>query len=64
MTKRRKNRSGRKHYKKTTRKLRGGKCFGSGVGANNYDPNYNIYNTRMLGLQPYLSNPAPPYMGK
>jgi hypothetical protein len=31
-------------------------CFGKGVGANNFDPNYSIYNTRELGLFPY--NPS------
>jgi len=35
--------------------LKGGMCFGRGVGANNYDPNYSIYNTSMLKLFPYKS---------
>jgi hypothetical protein len=34
-------------------KQRGGVCFGNGVGANNYDPNFSIYNTRELTLFPY-----------
>jgi len=33
--------------------LKGGMCFGRGVGANSYDPNYSIYNTNMLNLFPY-----------
>jgi len=41
--------------KNNTRKLniKGGMCFGKGVGANSYDPNYSIYNTNMLKLFPY-----------
>ena len=38
------------------RNLRGGTCYGSGVGANNYDPNFSIYNTRELELFPYKPN--------
>jgi hypothetical protein len=52
----RKTRKGRKHGRKhgrKTRKQRGGMCFGNGVGANNYDPNFSIYNTRELTLFPY-----------
>ena len=45
---RRKIRKGRK-----SRKQRGGTCYGNGVGANNYDPNFSIYNTRELSLFPY-----------
>lgn len=45
-----------KKGKKTTRKQRGGTCYGNGVGANNYDPNYSIYNTNMLKLFPYKAN--------
>lgn len=46
---------GKKRRKKTRRcrTLRGGTCYGSGVGANNYDPNFSIYNTRELQLFPY-----------
>jgi hypothetical protein len=47
----RKTRKGRKGRK--SRKQRGGMCFGNGVGANNYDPNFSIYNTRELTLFPY-----------
>jgi len=46
-----KKRRGKKSRK--TRKQRGGMCFGNGVGANSYDPNYSIYNTNMLKLFPY-----------
>jgi len=35
------------------RHMKGGACFGNGVGSNHYDPNYSIYNTRMLSLFPY-----------
>jgi hypothetical protein len=48
----RKTRKGRKQGSKS-RKQRGGMCFGNGVGANNYDPNFSIYNTRELTLFPY-----------
>lgn len=43
---------GRKHGRKT-RRQRGGTCYGNGVGANSYDPNFSIYNTRELQLFPY-----------
>lgn len=45
-------------YKKSikTRKQKGGTCYGTGVGANNYDPNYSIYNTNMLRLFPYRTS--------
>ena len=33
--------------------LKGGACYGNGVGANAYDPNYSIFNTRELQLFPY-----------
>ena len=33
-----------------------GGCYGTGVGANNFDPNYSIYNTNMLKLFPYKPN--------
>ena len=48
--------TGRKNSRKTgrkSRKQRGGMCYGNGVGANNYDPNFSIYNTRELTLFPY-----------
>jgi len=52
--KRRKTRKTRKGKKgRKSRKQRGGMCFGNGVGANNYDPNFSIYNTRELTLFPY-----------
>ena len=50
----RKMRLKRKRGSKTRRyKQRGGTCYGTGVGSNNYDPNYSIYNTNMLKLFPY-----------
>jgi hypothetical protein len=51
-----KGRKGKKAAKKTMKKRRsqkGGQCFGNGVGANSYDPNNSIYNTRELQLFPY-----------
>lgn len=42
-----------KKTRKTKSSQRGGTCYGSGVGANSYDPNFSIYNTRQLGLFPY-----------
>jgi len=42
--------------KRKSRKQKGGICYGSGVGANNYDPNFSIYNTRELQLFPYKPN--------
>ena len=38
---------------KGNKKQSGGTCYGSGVGANSYDPNFSIYNTRELQLFPY-----------
>ena len=35
------------------KKQRGGNCYGRGVGANNYEPNFSIYNTNELQLFPY-----------
>lgn len=45
----------KKNSKRKTklRKQRGGLCFGNGVGANSYEPNNSIYNTRELSLFPY-----------
>jgi hypothetical protein len=43
----------RKHKRKYTYKQKGGVCFGNGIGSNNYDPNFSIYNTRELQLFPY-----------
>jgi hypothetical protein len=42
--------------RRKTRKMRGGARFGTGVGANNSDPNYSIFNTRALSLFPYKPN--------
>ena len=41
---------------KKSRKQKGGMCYGNGVGANSYDPNFSIYNTRELQLFPYKPN--------
>jgi hypothetical protein len=48
-----KNKHTKKNNKRKTRKnrrvrrknLKGGMCFGNGVGANSNDPNFSIYNT-------------------
>jgi len=49
--------SKRKHKyskRKHTSKKRGGAgCYGNGIGANTYDPNFSIHNTRELQLFPY-----------
>jgi len=60
-TKKRKTMNKRKTMKKRrvvkkrkhTKKQKGGMCYGNGVGANSYDPNFSIYNTRELELFPY-----------
>jgi hypothetical protein len=56
--KKRKSKKSKKNNRRTIRRrnLRGGTCYGSGVGANNYDPNFSIYNTRELQLFPYKPN--------
>jgi hypothetical protein len=36
-----------------SRTMKGGMCYGNGVGANSYNPNYSIYNTNLLKLFPY-----------
>jgi len=46
-----------KSYKKYRRNQKGGICYGRGVGANNYNPNFSIYNTRELQLFPYRPSP-------
>jgi hypothetical protein len=46
----------RNKQNKKTIKRGGGGCFGNGVGANAYDPNYSIFNTRELQLFPYRPN--------
>jgi hypothetical protein len=52
-----KTRKGRKGRKgKKSRKMRGGMRYGTGVGANCFDPNYSIYNTPALTLFPYKPN--------
>ena len=43
----------KKTRKNRGRRQKGGMCYGKGVGANSYDPNYSIYNTNMLKLFPY-----------
>ena len=52
-----KNRNNKKRTHKNRRvhrkNLKGGMCFGNGVGANTNDPNYSIYNTNELKLFPY-----------
>ena len=47
--------NGRKSYrrKRSYKKQKGGICYGRGVGANSYEPNYSIYNTNLLKLFPY-----------
>ena len=47
--------SSNKKTRKTKSSQRGGTCYGNGVGANSYDPNFSIYNTRQLELFPYAS---------
>jgi len=44
---------GKKQKGKKSRKQKGGMCYGNGVGANSYNPNFSIYNTRELELFPY-----------
>ena len=48
-----KKRKSAKKGKTIRRKQRGGACYGNGVGANAYDPNFSIFNTRELQLFPY-----------
>jgi hypothetical protein len=45
-----------KKRKNMKKRQRGGNCYGSGVGANAYDPNYSIYNTKQLQMFPYRPN--------
>ena len=50
----RKSRKARKSRKsRKSRKQKGGMCYGNGVGANSFDPNYSIFNTNTLKLFPY-----------
>jgi hypothetical protein len=56
--KKQKRRTTKKQKRRTTKKRkgikqRGGTCYGNGVGANNYDPNFSIHNTNLLKLFPY-----------
>jgi hypothetical protein len=43
-------------HKQRGHKQRGGARYGTGVGANNFDPNNSIYNTQELNLFPYKPN--------
>lgn len=43
----------RRNARIKTKKQKGGTCYGNGIGANSYDPNLSIYNTRELNLFPY-----------
>lgn len=52
-SKSRKTHKTRKHKRKYSYKQKGGICYGNGIGANNYDPNFSIYNTQELKLFPY-----------
>ena len=53
----RKTRKGKKGRKgRKTKKQRGGMRYGTGVGANCFEPNYSIYNTPALSLFPYKPN--------
>ena len=50
----RKGKKGLKSRKqRKSKKQRGGMCYGNGVGANSYDPNFSINNTNLLKLFPY-----------
>ena len=52
----RKGRNSKKSRKMRGRKQRGGMRYGTGVGANCFEPNYSIYNTPALSLFPYKPN--------
>jgi hypothetical protein len=58
----RRRRSRNHKFRKSGRRMRsrktykGGACYGNGVGANAFDPNNSIYNTRELQLFPYKPN--------
>lgn len=54
--KRKKTKKRRTMKKRRGKKQRGGNCYGNGVGANAYDPNYSIYNTNQLQMFPYRPN--------
>ena len=50
----RRMRSKKMRSKKLRKTYKGGACYGNGVGANSFDPNYSIFNTRELQLFPYI----------
>ena len=53
---RKQTRRQRRRTRNTRRVTRGGTtatCYGTGVGANNYDPNLSLYNTRLPQLFPF-----------
>ena len=54
-TKKYRNNKKRTHKNRRMRRknLKGGMCFGNGVGANTNDPNFSIYNTKLTQLFPY-----------
>jgi len=52
----RNKRTMKRRNKRSLKKRGGGGCFGNGVGANAYDPNNSIFNTRELQLFPYKPN--------
>lgn len=67
-SKKRKNSHSKKRVTKRNRtqkrrlmrkRQKGGATYGTGYGANCYDPNFSIYNTPMLKLFPY--NPTKPH---
>ena len=48
-----KSKKSKKNKKNKYTRKRGGGCYGNGVGANTYDPNFSIHNTKELQLFPY-----------
>lgn len=42
-----------KRHTRSRKNKKGGALYGTGYGANCYDPNFSIYNTKMLQLFPY-----------
>ena len=47
---------GKRRKSRKSRKMKGGMRYGTGVGANCFDPNLSIYNTPTLSLFPYKPN--------
>lgn len=47
---------GKRRKSRKSRKMKGGMRYGTGVGANCFDPNFSIYNTPTLSLFPYKPN--------